>query len=202
MTNGKVLVLSNQKGGVAKTTSTVNLGVGLAKTGKRVLLVDADPQSSLTISLGIKAPDELTVSLADMMQAVVSDQPFPEQNCVISHAEGVDLLPSNIGLSGMEMSLFNAMSREHVLKTCLGRFKKSYDYILVDCMPSLGMLTINALAAADSVIIPSQPSFLSTKGLNLLLHSIARVKKQINPKLQISGILLPWLTAGQTTQRR
>ena len=190
MDNCKVIAITNQKGGVGKTTTTVNLGVGLSQAGYRVLLVDADPQGSLTISLGIKNPDELPVSLATLMQKVIDDKPTSEYEGIIRHDEGVDLLPSNIELSGMEVSLFNTMSREYVLRSHLNGIRKNYDFILIDCMPSLGMMTINALVAADSVIIPSQPNFLSTNGLNLLMRSIARVKRQINPKLRIDGILL------------
>ncbi|MDD5808495.1 MAG: AAA family ATPase [Oscillospiraceae bacterium] len=186
----KVIAITNQKGGVGKTTTTLNLGVGLAMQGKRVMLLDADPQGSLTVSLGIKNPDDLPVSLANIMQAVIDDKNIPDRIGILRHDEGVDLLPSNIELSGTEIALFNTMSRENVLRSYLETVKKNYDYILIDCMPSLGMMTVNALSAADSVIIPSQPSFLSTKGLNLLMRSIARVKKQINPKLRIDGILL------------
>ena len=185
MDNCKVIAITNQKGGVGKTTTTVNLGVGLAKTGKRVLLIDADPQGSLTVSLGIKTPDELPVSLATVMQDVIEDKDTPEGSGIIRHEEGVELLPSNIELSGLEVSLFNTMSRESILKGYLDGIKQKYDYVLIDCMPSLGMMTVNALVAADSVIIPSQPNFLSTKGLNLLMRSIARIKKQINPKLRM-----------------
>lgn len=124
-----------------------------------------------------------------LMQSVIEDEQ-PPGNAIIAHNEGVDLLPSNIELSGMETGLFNVMSREYVLKSCIEGMRKNYDYILIDCMPSLGMMTVNALAAADSVIIPSQPNFLSTKGLNLLLRSIAKIKRQINPRLRIDGILL------------
>ncbi len=174
MDDCKVIAITNQKGGVGKTTTTVNLGVGLAKEGKRILLIDADPQGSLSICLGQRNPDELDTSLATVMRAVVEERELPEGCGIIHHPEGVDLMPSNIELSGTETGLVNVMSREFILKEYVSSVRKNYDYILIDCMPSLGMMTINALVAADSLIIPSQPSFLSTKGLNLLFGSVSR----------------------------
>ena len=190
MSNCKIIAITNQKGGVGKTTTAVNLGVGLAMAGKRVLLVDADPQSSLTTSLGIENQDELPVSITTVMQSVLEEKPMPENCGIIHHSEGVDLLPSNIELSGLEVGLINTMSREFVLQDCLSKVKQNYDYVLIDCMPSLGIMTVNALTAANSVIIPTQPSYLSTKGLSLLLRSISKVKRQINPNLRIDGILM------------
>ncbi len=190
MSNCKVIALTNQKGGVGKTTTTVNLGVSLAQQGKKVLLVDADAQANLTMSLGYPRPDDLPISLATIMQDIIDDNPIDVQNGILHHGEGVDLLPSNIELSGLEVRLINAISRERVLKTCMSEVKKNYDYVLIDCMPSLGMLTINALAAADSVIIPTQPHYLSAKGLELLLRSVSKVRRQINPHLRIDGILM------------
>lgn len=190
MSNCKVIALTNQKGGVGKTTTAVNLGVSLAQQGKKVLLIDADAQANLTMSLGYNRPDDLSETLSSIMQDVIDDNPLNVQKAILHHKEGVDLLPSNIELSGLEVRLINAISRESVLKTCINEIKNNYDAVLVDCMPSLGMLTINALAAADSVVIPTQPHYLSAKGLELLLRSVSKVKRQINPKLRIDGILM------------
>ena len=168
MSNCKVIALTNQKGGVGKTTTAVNLGVSLVQQGKKVLLIDADAQANLTMALGYNRPDDIPITLSTVMQNIIDDKTLDASQGIIHHREGVDLLPSNIELSGFEVRLINAMSRERVLKTYVNEVKKNYDYVLIDCMPSLGMITINALAAADSVIIPTQPHYLSAKGLELI----------------------------------
>ena len=185
-----VIAVVNQKGGTGKTTTCENLGIGLATEGKKVLLVDTDPQGSLTIALGNPRPDDLPVTLTDLMAKIMQDQPPLPKEGILSHEEGVDLAPANITLSGLEVSLVNAMSRETILKQYLETVKGQYDYILLDCMPSLGMLTVNALAASDQVLIPVQANYLSAKGLEQLLQTVNKVKRQINPKLRIEGILL------------
>ena len=158
--------------------------------GKKVLLVDTDPQGSLTISMGWQQPDELPITLSTLMQKAMNDQPIQPGEGILHHAEGVDLIPANIELAGLEVALVNSMNREKMLKQVLDSAKREYDFILLDCMPSLGMLTINALAAADAALIPVQAQYLSAKGLEQLLQTVQKVRRQINPKLKIEGILL------------
>ena len=188
--NTNIIALSNQKGGTGKTTTCANLGIGLAQEGKRVLVVDNDPQASLTISLGWTQPDKLPVTLSTLMGRAIMDEPIRAEEAILHHSEGVDVLPASIELSGMEVSLVNAISRESVLRQVLEELSPRYDHMLIDCMPSLGMLTINALAAANSVIIPVQAQYLPAKGLEQLLQTVAKVRRQLNPRLKIDGILL------------
>ena len=186
----KVIAVTNQKGGVGKTTTTVNLGIGLANLGKKVLLIDSDPQGSLTISLGYHEPDELDVTLADLVTEVVEEKEISFSEAILHHTEGIDFIPANIELSALEVNLVNVISREYMLKCLIDKVRDNYDVIIIDCMPSLGMLTINALVAADSVLIPVQAGFLSVKGLEQLIKTIGRIQKRINKGLVIEGILL------------
>ena len=186
----RVIAIANQKGGVGKTTTTSNLGIGLAKQGKRVLLIDADAQGSLTASLGYTEPDGLEVTLAIVMGNLINDEIVEPTDGILHHEEGIDLMPGNIELSGLEVSLVNVMSRERIMREYIGIVADYYDYILIDCMPSLGMITINAFSCADSILIPLQAAYLPVKGLQQLIKTIGKVKRQINPKLEIEGILL------------
>lgn len=190
MSKCKVIAIANQKGGVGKTTTCVNLGIGLAREGKKVLLIDADAQGSLTASLGFKEPDSLQDTLTTVLLATINEEDIELRAGILAHDENVDLLPANIELSALEVTLVNVMSRETTLKTYIDGIREQYDYILIDCMPSLGMITINAFAAADTVLIPVQAQYLPVKGLQQLIQTIGKVRRQINPNLTIEGILL------------
>lgn len=185
----RVIAIANQKGGVGKTTTCVNLGIGLARAGKRVLLIEADAQGSMAASLGVQEPDELEVTPANIMEKVINDEELEPREGMIRHEEGIDFIPANIELAGVETALVNVMSREMILRQYLADRKKDYDYILIDCMPSLGMITINALVAADSVLIPVEATYLPVTGLQQLIKTIGRVRRKLNPELSIMGIL-------------
>lgn len=186
----KVISVSNQKGGVGKTVSSVNLGIGLAREGYKVLMIDADAQGSMSISLGCDQPDKLDYSLANVLVDIINDQPIDVNKGIIHHEEGVDLMPGNIELSSLEITMTGVISRETILKEYVDKAREMYDFIIIDCAPSLGMMTINALACADSVIIPCQAAYLPVRGLEQLIKTIGRVRRQLNPKLEIEGILI------------
>ena len=185
----QIISLSNQKGGVGKTTTCANLGIGLAREGKRVLLVECDPQASLTLSLGWRKPETLPVTLSTLMGRVLQAQLVHAEEAILHHAEGVDLIPGSIALSGVEASLD---TRQDVLKRVLDDCRKDYSHVLLDCMPSLGMMTINALAAADSVLIPTIPHYLSVDGLGKLMESISRMRRGLNRGCGLKEFSLQW----------
>ena len=197
----KTIALANQKGGVGKTTTAASLGIGLSRQGKKVLLIDADAQGNLTQMLGWPQPDELSSTLSTLMEKIIAEQPITPGEGILHHPSGVHLVPANIELSALEVTLVNTMSRETVLRQYLSTVADRYDYALIDCMPSLGMLTINALTAADSVIIPVQAQYLPAKGLEQLLRTITRVKRQLNPKLEVDGIVLTMVDSRTTLAR-
>lgn len=186
----RVICVSNQKGGVAKTTTCINLGIGLARAGKKVLLIDADAQGSMAASLGIQEPDGLDFTLANIMEKVINDEDLEPGEGILHHTEGIDFIPANIELAGLETSLVNIMSRETILRQFINSIRERYEYIIVDTMPSLGMITVNALVAADCVLIPVEAAYLPVKGLQQLIKTIGKVHRKLNPALTIMGILL------------
>ena len=190
MSDAEIIAIANQKGGVGKTTTTFSLGVALAKQGKKVLLIDADPQGDLTTCLGYYDQDNMQNTLGTLLADSMYDNTLKIDETILHHNEGVDVIPSNLELSMMEIGLVNVMNRENTMKNVLLPLKEKYDYIIIDCMPSLGMLTVNSLAASDKVIIPVESQFLAAKGMNHLLSTVAKVKRQINYDLKVDGILI------------
>ena len=186
----KVIAITNQKGGVGKTTTTFNLGVALAKQGKKVLIVDVDPQSNLTTYAGWYNEEDLRYTLSDLMEQSMNDEEIKTKESILHHKENIDLIPSSLNLSALENALAYAMSKEYTLRNCLSVVKNDYDYILLDCQPSLGMLTINALASADSVLIPVQSEYFALRGMTDLFKIINKVRRQINPTLKIDGAFI------------
>lgn len=185
----KVIAVANQKGGVGKTTTTYNLGIGLAKKGKKVLLIDADAQGDLTSCLGIPLPDNLDTTLSSVMKKIIMDEFSDVRYGIMQSEENVDFLPANIELADTELTLVNVMMRESILASYINIQRENYDYILIDCSPSLGLMTLNCFTAADSIIIPIEPSYLPAKGLDKLIATISKVKKNLNSKLAIAGIV-------------
>ena len=187
---GKTIVITNRKGGCGKSFTTASLGVGLARQGKKVLCIDADNQHSLTVSLGITEPDKLPITLATIIADIIAKKDIDPTEGICHHSEGIDLLPANDSLTGIKLTLAPMIGREIILRKYISKVKSLYDYCLIDTAPTLDVLTVNALAAADSALIPVTPKFLDAKRLELLLRSISDMREFINTSLDICGILL------------
>ncbi len=186
----KIISVVNQKGGVGKTTTTLNLAIGLSNAGKKVLAIDLDPQGSLSISLGIATPDEINTTIASLFELLMKGEDIEAGEGILHHEENIDFIPSNIDLSTIEINLIHAINRENILKKYLKRYEDIYDYIIIDCSPSLGILTVNALACSHELVIPIQAQYLSVKGMEQLMHTIHKIKREINEELHIKGILI------------
>lgn len=186
----KIIAIANQKGGVGKTTTSVNLGAGMATLGKRVLLVDIDPQGNTTSGVGVNKAD-----VENCIYDVLINEVNPQETILETQNEGLHIIPATIQLAGAEIELVSMISRELKLKKALNAIKGNYDYIIIDCPPSLGILTINSLTAADSVIIPIQCEYYALEGLSQLLNTVRLVQKNLNPHLKIEGVLLTMLDA-------
>ena len=186
----RVISIVNQKGGVGKTAVASNLGVGIALNGNRVLLIDADSQGNLTSSMGVDNADEMEHTLATFLEKEINEDPVETGEYIMGNKEGLDLVPCDIRLAGMDYMIMNAMNREHLLEAFISGVRDRYDYILIDCSPSLNLMTINVLTAADAAIIPVEASYLSMAGLQQLLSSIGSTKRKLNKKLSVEGIVI------------
>ena len=186
----KVIAIANQKGGVGKTSTAVNLGAGLVRQGYDVLLIDLDSQANLTMALGYQNPDDMEFTISNVLHKAVKEEQIDPVEGILTTAEGIDLMPSNVQLSGLELSLINEYGREIVLKQYIDEVRLNYDYILIDCAPSLSVLTVNALVASDSVLIPTQPQYFSMAGIQMFYDTFSKIRKKMNPSLSIEGVLV------------
>ena len=186
----KVIAIANQKGGVGKTSTAVNLGAGLVRQGYDVLLIDLDSQANLTMALGYQNPDDMDYTISNVLHKAVKEEQIDSAEGILTTPEGIDLMPANVQLSGLELSLINEYGREIVLKQYIDEVRLNYDYIIIDCAPSLSVLTVNALVAADSVLIPTQPQYFSMAGIQMFYDTFSKIRKKMNPSLSIEGVLV------------